>query len=175
MPDHITSHRRPPRAGAALPATGAAKPPRLVKAHRVTSVTCVPGAANTVRADVRVFMSVVNYSGIGDWADHMEAKARLESTEPGLNIHSNWKKWKTPYLIQDTRHAYNMRLVTDNKSGTASWRLHVKFIWHRPAPIANVTEDVLFGFSGACAPQTGRGGRGIALPAAPGLPSHRRG
>ena len=182
MPDPITLRRRTSRrravalialaavsGAAALPATGAAKPPRLVKAHQVTSVACVPSAANTVRADVRVFMSVVNYSGIGDWADHMEAKARLESTEPGLNLHSNWKKWKTPYLTQDRRHAYNVRLVTDNKSGTASWRLHVKLIWHRPAPIANVTKDVFLAFDESCAPQTGGGG--IGLPTAPALPS----
>ncbi len=155
-------------AAAALPAAGAAKAPRLVKAYRVTSVACVPSAANTVRADVRVFMSVVNSSGIGDWADHMEARARLESTKPGLNIHSNWRKWKTPYLTQDKRHAYNIRLITDNKSGTADWRLHVKLIWHRPAPIRNVTKDVYRGFDESCAPQTGGGG--IPLPAAPALP-----
>jgi hypothetical protein len=157
-------------AAAAVPATGAAKAPRLVTAHRVTSVACVPSAANTVRADVRVFMSVVNYHGWADWADHMEAKARLESTEPGLNLHSSWKKWKTPYLVQDTRHAYNIRLVTDNKSGTADWRLHVKLVWHRPAPIANVTKDVYVGFDESCAPQTGGGGA-IPLPASPAAPS----
>jgi hypothetical protein len=141
--------------GAALPATaGAADPPRLIKAHRITSVTCVPGPANTVRAEVRVFMSVVNYHGLGDWADHMEVKARLESTAPGLNIHSSWKKQKTPYLTQDKRHAYNMRVRTDNKGGTASWRLHVKLIWHRPAPIRNVTKDVYLRFDGSCAPVT---------------------
>ncbi|MGE3234453.1 MAG: hypothetical protein AB7O78_12060 [Thermoleophilia bacterium] len=164
-------------AAASLPAAaGAADPPRLIKAHRVTGVACVPAAANTVRADVRVFMSVVNYHGWADWADHMEAKARLESAAPGLNLHSSWKKWKTPYLIQDKRHAYNIRLVTDNKSGTADWRVHVTLIWHRPAPVPNVTKDVYLPFNESCAPQTGGGGGGggggaIPLPAAPAVPS----
>ncbi|HET6689294.1 MAG TPA: hypothetical protein VFG74_00370 [Miltoncostaeaceae bacterium] len=144
---------------AMLPATGHAKtPPRLITAHHVQSVSCVPGAANTVRAAVAMRMTVVNYSGIGDWADHMEMKARLESTAPGINIHSNWKKQKTPYLIQDKRHAYNMRVVTDNKGGSAGWRVHVKLIWHRPAPIRNVTKDLYLPFNASCAPQTGGGG-----------------
>ena len=158
-----------------LPAAAGAKdPPRLIAASRIHRPVCVPSAANTVRADVRVFMSVVNYHGWADWADHMEAKARLESTAPGLNLHSSWKKWKTPYLIQDKRHAYNIRLVTDNKSGTADWRLHVKLIWHRPAPIPNVTKDVFLPFNELCAPQAGGGGGGgggIPLPAAPAGPS----
>ncbi len=142
---------------AMLPATAPAakKPPRLITAHAVQSVSCVPGPADTVRAQVRMRMTVVNYSGIGDWADHMEMKARLESTAPGINIHSNWKKQKTPYLVQDKRHAYDMRVVTDNKGGTASWRVHVKLIWHRPAPIRNVTKDLYLPFDASCAPQTG--------------------
>jgi hypothetical protein len=61
-----------------------------------------------------------------------------------------------------------MRLVTDNKSGDASWKLHVKLIWHRPAPIPNVTRDVYLRFDGSCAPQTGGG---MPLPAAPATPS----
>ncbi|HTI34574.1 MAG TPA: hypothetical protein VL422_12915, partial [Miltoncostaea sp.] len=76
----------------------------------------------------------------------------------------------TPYLVQDKRHAYNVRLITDNKSGTADWRLHLKLVWHRPAPIANVTKDVYVGFDESCAPQTGGGGA-IPLPAGPALPS----
>jgi hypothetical protein len=152
-------------AAAILPATGQAKkPPRLVTAHAVQPVTCVPGPANTVRAQVRMRMTVVNYSGIGDWADHMEMKARLESTAPGIDIHSNWKKQKTPYLIQDKRHAYNMRVVTDNKGGSASWRVHVKLVWHRPAPIRNVTKDLYLPFDASCAPQTGGGGVVSASP-----------
>jgi hypothetical protein len=143
-------------ATALLPAAATAKkPPRLITAHAVQSVTCVPAAANTVRADVRVRMTVVNYHGWADWADHMEMKARLESTGAGTNIHSNWKKQKTRYLTQDRRHAYNMRVVTDNKSGTAGWRVHVKLIWHRPAPIPNVTKDLYLPFNASCAPQTG--------------------
>ena len=65
--------------------------------------------------------------------------------------------------------------MTDNKSGTADWRLHVKLIWHRPAPIPNVTKDVFLPFDESCAPETARsgggGGGGIPLPAAPAGPS----
>ena len=44
---------------AMLPATGQAeKPPRLITAHAVQSVTCVPGPANTVRAAVAVRMRI---------------------------------------------------------------------------------------------------------------------
>jgi hypothetical protein len=150
---------------AMLPATGhAKKPPRLVTAHHVQSVSCVPGAANTVRAAVAMRMTVVNYDGFGDWADHMEMKVRLESTAPGINIHSNWKKWKTPYLTQNKRHAYNIRVVTDNKSGSASWRVRVKLIWHRPAPIPNVTRTLSLPFNASCAPQTGGSGVVSASP-----------
>ena len=157
-------------AAAALPGgAGAADPPRLIKAYRVNSIACVPGAANTVRAEVKLWMSVVNYDGWADWADHMEAKARLEATTAGISPHGNWVKWKTPYLLQNKRHLYNIRLRTDNKSGTAAWRLHVKLIWHRPAPIANVTKDVYLAFDSSCAPVTGGGT--IGLPAAPAVPS----
>jgi hypothetical protein len=155
-------------AAAALPGpAGAADPPRLIKAHRINSVTCVPSAANTVRADVRLWMSVVNYDGWADWADHMEARARLEATTAGISPHGNWVKWKTPYLLQNKRHLYNIRLRTDNKSGTAGWRLHVKLIWHRPAPISNVTKDVYLPFNASCAPITG----GMLPPPAEALPS----
>ena len=152
---------------AALPATvGAADPPRLIKAHRVNSVACVPAAGNTVRAEVRLWMSVVNYHGWADWATHMEAKARLEATTTGIKT-GNWAKSKTPYLLQDKRHLYNFRLRTDNKSGTDEWRVHLKLIWHRPAPVPNVTKDVYLPFNPSCAPQTGA----IELPAAPALPT----
>jgi hypothetical protein len=153
-------------AAAALPAAAtAADAPRLIKAHRINSVTCVPGAANTVRAEVRLWMSVVNYDGWADWADHMEAKARLEATTAGISPHGTWVKWKTPYLLQNKRHLYNIRLRTDNKSGTAAWRLHVKLIWHRTAPTPNVTKDVYLPFNASCAPFTGA--VGMSRPAAP--------
>ena len=156
---------------AALPAT-AADPPRLIKAHRINSVTCVPAAGNTVRAEVRLWMSVVNYDGWADWADHMEARVRLEATTAGISPHGNWVKSKTPYLLQNKRHLYNWRLRTDNKSGTAAWRLHVKLIWHRTTPTPNVTKDVYLPFNPSCAPVTGGGT--IDLPAAPAVPSHER-
>lgn len=143
---------------AAAPAVAAKKPPRLITAHHVQSTSCVPGAANTVRAAVAVRMTVVNDDGIGEWASHMEMKARLESTAPGINIHSNWKKQKTSSLVQNKRHAYDMRVVTDNKGGSATWRVHVKLIWHRPFPVRNVTKDLYLPFNASCAPQTGDGG-----------------
>ena len=62
---------------------GREDPPRLIAASRIDRPVCVPSAANTVRADVRVFMSVVNYHGWADWADHMEAKARSSRPRPG--------------------------------------------------------------------------------------------
>ena len=58
--------------------------------------------------------------------------------------------------------------MTDNKSGTAGWRLHVKLIWHRPAPISNVTKDVYLPFNASCAPITGGG---MLPPPAEALPS----
>ncbi len=128
----------------------AKKPPRLIHNNSAVSVTCVAGPANTVRARIGVRMTVVNYDGIGDWADHMEAKARLEPTTGGLNYFRSWGSDKTPYLIQNKRHAYNMRALTDNVSATADWQVHVKLIWHRPAPIRNVTKDLYLPFN--CAP-----------------------
>jgi hypothetical protein len=109
-------------------------------------------------------MTVVNDDGVGEWASHMEVKARLESTAPGINIHSNWKRQKTSYLVQNRRHAYDMRVVTDNKGGSASWRVHVKLIWHRPFPIRNVTRHLYLPFRASCAPQTGGGGVVSASP-----------
>jgi hypothetical protein len=160
-------------AAAVLPGTGSAATPRLITGHQVYRPVCVPGPQDTVRAKIRVFMSVVNYHGWGDWADHMEVRARLESATPGLNLHSNWTKQKSGVLVQDKRHARNFRVVTDNKSGTADWNVHVKLIWHRPAPISNVTKDFLVPFDESCAPvtgggatgpNTGRGGRAVLSP-----------
>lgn len=145
----------------------AADPPRLIRSHTVLSVACVPGPNNTVRARVRVRMRVVNYSGIGDWADHMQAKARLEPTTTGLNYTRRWASWKTPYLTQDRKHTYVMNLTTDNVSGTASWRVHLKLTWHRPAPIRNISKDVYKSFRASCADVTG----GFLPGPAPALPS----
>ena len=61
----------------------------------MNSVACVAGPAGTARARVRLWMSVVNYHGLFDWADHREAKARLEATGPGTNIGRRWVSWKT--------------------------------------------------------------------------------
>jgi hypothetical protein len=157
-------------AGAADPPTATAKSPNLIKSFNITGVQCVPGPANTVRARVRLWMRVVNYGPGRDWADRMEAKVRLESTEPGYSPHGNWAKWKTPRLLQDTKHFYRWDLLTDNKSGTAEWKLHVKLIWHRPAPIPNVTKDVYTTFNGNCATATG-----ALPPPASALPSPNSG
>jgi hypothetical protein len=156
-------------AAATLPASaGAADPPKLIKAFRINSVTCVPSVGNTVRADVRLWMSVVNYHGWTDWAEYMEANARLEATGPGFK-RGPWAKWKTPYLQQDKRHRYNIRLVTDNKDGMADWRLHVKLIWRRMGPVPNVTKHVYLRFDTSCAPVTGQlPGPGGALPSTGG-------
>lgn len=145
----------------------AAKAPRLVRSHTVLGVTCVPGPSNTVRARVKVRMRVVNYDGIGDWADHMQAKARLEPTTAGLNYSRRWASWKTPYLTQNRKHTYVITMTTDNVSGTASWRAHIKLTWHRPAPIRNISVDVYKRFNASCADVTG----GFAPGPAPALPS----
>lgn len=151
------------------PAT-AADPPRLIRSHTVLSVACVPGPSNTVRAQVKVRMRVVNYDGIGDWADHMQAKARLEPTTTGLNYSRTWSSSKTEYLTQNRKHTRVMTLLTDNVSGTASWKVHLKLTWHRPAPIRNISKDVYTTFSASCADTTG------FLPGpAPALPSTNAG
>jgi hypothetical protein len=142
-------------AGAADPPAASAKAPHLIKAFRINSVECVAGPANTVRARVGLWMRVINYGPGRDWADRMEAKVRLESTSPGLNIHSNWAKSKTPRLTQNRRHTYFWNLLTDNKSGTATWRVHIQLVWHRPAPIPNVKKDVYRSFDASCATSTG--------------------
>ncbi|MDP1604302.1 MAG: hypothetical protein Q8M03_13665, partial [Legionella sp.] len=149
------------------PAALGAEAPRLIHNHRVDGVACVPGPANTVRARVRVWMSVVNHDGLGEWADHMEAKVRLEATTAGVNYTRKWVSQKTPYLIQDKRHAFRMNLLSDNLSGSADWRVHIKLIWHRPAPIKNITRHIYKPFRTSCADPTG----GISLPATPALPS----
>ncbi|MGD9570888.1 MAG: hypothetical protein AB7V62_03245 [Thermoleophilia bacterium] len=144
---------------AALPAT-AADPPRLIKVHSKPTVTCVPAAGNTVRAEVRLWMRVVNYDGRGDWASNMEARARLEATTPGISPHTPWVKQKTPYLTQNKKHTYNFKLLTDNKSATAAWQVHVRLIWHRPWPVKDKTENIVLPFNTWCAPVTGGGGTG---------------
>jgi len=153
---------------AALPSASlAADPPELIRSNSSPVITCVPAPAGTVRARVRLAMTVVNYDGWKDWADHMEMKVRLESTEPGLNIHSNWKGWKTPYLIQNRRHRYVITVPSDNKSGAASWRVHIKLIWHRPFPTKNITKNLYKPFDSSCADTGG----GISLPPAQALPA----
>ncbi len=154
---------------AASPEPAQAKAPTLIHTYRVNSVQCVP-SGNNVRAKVSLWMRVVNYHGVlkGDWADHLEAKARLEPVNgAGFSLQRNWKSWKTPYLTQDKTHTYNMQIPTEPMRPDASWKVHVKLIWHRPAPLSNVTVDRYFQFSTSCA--TSIGGR--SLPAAPALPS----
>lgn len=108
-------------------------------------------------------MTVVNYDGLGDWADHMEAKVRLEPTTPGLNYTRSWRAAKTPSLVQNKRHAFTMTPLSDNVSANAAWQVHLKLIWHRPAPITNITKDLYLPFNGSCG--------SASLPAAPALPS----
>lgn len=137
----------------------------LITAHKLRSISCVSKGADTVSAQVKLTMSVVNYHGKRglDWADHMEAKARLEATTAGLNYSRNWHAQKTPYLTQDKRHAYNFNLVTDNLRPDASWRVHIKLIWHRSWPATNITKDLYRPFDASCA--------GLSLGPSPQVPS----
>ena len=146
----------------------AKKAPRLIHNNSGVGVACVAGPANTVRAKIAVRMTVVNYSGIGDWADHMEAKVRLEPTTSGLNYFRSWRSVKTPYLIQNKRHSYMMRALSDNVSAAADWKVHVKLIWHRPAPIRNITRNIYLWFNASCAPVGDPGIPNRPVPSAPG-------
>lgn len=157
-------------AAAAPSQASAADPPRVITTSRVNTIACVPGPANTVRARVGGWMRVVNDDGIGEWADHMEAKARLEPTSTGLSYTRRWTSYKTPRLTQNHRHTKGFVLLTDNVSGTAEWRVHVKLIWHRPAPIRNITKHFYYAFNGGCATTTGGGG-GALPPPGGALPS----
>ena len=134
--------------GAAAPedATAAA----LVHHHRVQSVTCVSAPSSTVRAKVVVRMSVVNYAGWNDWADHLKAQARLEPTTTGLNFTRSWATWKSPYLLQNHRYVFTPTLTTDNVSGTGSWKLHVKLVWQRTFPTKDITVHKYFTFDPSC-------------------------
>jgi hypothetical protein len=156
---------------AASPEPAQAKAPTLIHTYRANSVQCVP-AGNNVRAKVNLWMRVVNYSGVvkGDWADHMEAKVRLEPTDAnsGIQWQRNWKHSKTPYLTQDRTHTYSWALATDVYRPDASWKVHVKLIWHRPAPHRNITVDRYLRFNSNCVDATGTG---TLLPAAPAIPS----
>jgi hypothetical protein len=132
----------------------AADPPTLIRSNSTPSVTCVAGPANTVRARVGVQMTVVNYDHLRDWADHMEARVRLEPTTAGLNFTRSWSAWKTPYLVQNKRHRYLIVRTSDNVSGLRAWKVHLKLIWHRPAPVPNISKDLYLKFNGSCATGT---------------------
>ncbi len=135
---------------AAAPAQ--AKAPNLIAHYNVQSVKCVPAAGGTVRAQVRVRMTVVNYHGLRglDWAKHMVMKARLIPTTSGLNITRPWRQWKTPYLTQDKRHAYDIMVTTDNVSPTADWKVQIKMVWDRGAPVPDVVKETTRRFNGSC-------------------------
>jgi hypothetical protein len=150
-------------ATAAAPSDAAAKD--LITAHSVRSISCVAKRADTVSAQVKLTMRVVNYHGVSglDWADHMEAKARLEPTTAGLNFTRKWVSSKTPDLTQDKRHSYDFALVTDNVRPDASWRVHIKLVWHRSFPAPNITKDLYRPFNASCA--------GSSLGASPQAPS----
>ncbi len=153
---------------AASPEPAQAKAPTLIHTYWTKSVQCVPSAGNTVRARVNLRMRVVNYDGVlkGDWADHMEAKARLEpETGAGFSYFRSWKSWKTPYLLQNRTSTYDMSIPTDNVSGNSGWKVHLKLIWHRPAPYSNIKKDVYLQFNSNCGRSTGQ-----TLPAAPAIP-----
>ena len=162
---NMHAHRLPAAVLASAAITGAlaltaasaepaqAKAPTLIATHNIQPAKCIPGPSDTVRAHVKLWMRVVNYDGVlkGDWADHMEAKIRLESTTPGLQYTRVWKHSKSPYLTTNRTHKYNWGLTSDNLSDRADWRVHVKLIWHRPAPISNVTKDFYLPFNASCA------------------------
>lgn len=134
-------------AGAAVGApTAGADAPLLIKSYSWLSTRCVTAPSNTVRAAVKVRMTVVNYDGIGDWAQYMKVKARLVPTSEGLNFTRPWTEVKTPYLIQDKRHSYNISVVTGNVSATKDWQVQLKLIWDRPA-----MKDVVVNLTGAFA------------------------
>ena len=156
---------------AASPEPAQAKAPTLIHTYRANSVQCIP-AGNNVRAKVNLWMRVVNYDGIvhGDWADHMEAKVRLEPTNAnnGIQWQRNWKHSKTPYLTQNKTHTYSWAISTDVYRPDASWKVHVQLIWHRPAPHRNITVDKFLRFNSGCVNATGTG---RLLPAAPALPA----
>lgn len=103
-----------------------------------------------------------------------KARSRLESTEPGTDIHGNWAESESPRLLQ-TRHAY---MLTDNTSGMAEWKVHVKLIWHRPWSIPKRDEGRLQAVQrelrdvhGGVA--TARGGAPLAPTPEAGAPSRR--
>lgn len=113
--------------------TSGADAPRLIKSYNWLRTTCVPAPSNTVRAQVTVRMKVVNYDGLGDWAQYMKVKARLIPTSAGLNYTRPWKEVKTPYLTQNKTHTYTMRVLTDNVSAASDWQVQLKLTWDRPA------------------------------------------
>jgi hypothetical protein len=151
-------------AGAGAPSQAVAGgAPDLIHTHRVLSVECLPGPSNTVRARVRVRMVVVNYEGFGgDWADRMEAKARLVPTSAGLNFTRSWRSQKTSYLGINRKHRYDFTVITDNVSGTRAWKLQLKLIWHRSLPSRNISINRHLAFNPGCAAVTG-GGVGIGI------------
>lgn len=158
-------------AGLVAAAPAHAKAPNLIAHYSVQSVTCVPAAGGTVRARVRVRMVVVNYHGLRglDWAQHMTVKARLIPTTAGLNISRAWRQWKTPYLTQDKRHAYDITVTTDTVSPAADWKVQLKMVWDRSAPAPDVVKETTRPFTGSC------GGAGTSLGPAPAVPSSNAG
>ena len=113
-------------------------------------------------------MRVVNYDGVlkGDWADHMEAKADSSPRRaPGSATSAAGRARKTPYLLQNRTSTYDMSIPTDNVSGNSGWKVHLKLIWHRPAPYSNIKKDVYLQFNSNCGRSTGQ-----TLPAAPAIP-----
>ncbi len=139
------------------------------------SVTCVTAGAldeNTgsqlVQAKVRVTLGVRNssqISGLGRYyASHMRTSARLE-LPVGTNMDRGWATQSYPAageLSASASHAANFTVFTGviNRTATTDggqpYRLHVKLIWDRKVPYADVVQDRLIPFnvnSGACALQ----------------------
>jgi hypothetical protein len=135
---------------AAAPEPAQAKAPALIHTYRVEKATCVIGPGHTSHARVTGWMRVVNYEGFGgDWADHMEAQARLEATGPGFSSH-NWTKQKSGNLVINRTHRLPIRLTTEPFSSNFAWKVHVKLTWHRPWPTKNITKNVYLPFNGIC-------------------------
>jgi hypothetical protein len=100
-------------------------------------------------------MRVVNYEGIGEWVQRMKVKARLIPTTVGLNYTRSWKATETPKLAWSRKHTYVMGVTTDNVSPTAEWKVQVKAVLDRPAPVADVVKEFTLPFDPSCGANPG--------------------
>lgn len=117
------------------------------RGFKFLGTTCHNTSAGLIQARVRVRMFVYNKGYFSTYATNMRVRARLVHPGAGLDYTQSWSTVRFPYknaspneLTSDAFHTADFTVNTEPMSPTQDWRLQIKLIWDRKAPLADSVE-----------------------------------